>query len=835
VYHSDLSDPDSVRLIFTLQDSLGLCNAQQFVKVLYLFRPRKANLLTMKLDPICIGDTTDTIFVNTSFDTVGYWSCLSCNGSFTDTFSVKTQYVADTLDANQILELLWIAVDPNGVCLPDTAVITVRVDTFSIGQFPTVPIPDICAEDTTIPLQAVAITGVGFWTCPNCNGGFTLPLSGNSKYVSIRADGGDTLLITWNVVNGACDTVRYVDSLYVYKKPEGGLTSTVPLQLCVGVSSSPLPGYLVAGTGSGHWVDPTGMGSFHPDSSQPNAQYRPDTALFSGVDSVYFLTWEIWNGPCDTQRYDLQVDLYKPPYGIFSLANDTLCAGASTGPLGAFVQAPNTGQWYTPNGSGYFTSVTNPNAAYQSAFADSGKTILLAWVIDNAACPPDTLWDSLYVKTSGFGVAFRDTLICSGDTIQLFAFGMNFYSWSPNSATLISNPYVPDPYVFPSDTTIYVVTGRDTFGCEISDTVKVWVKPKLPLVVSNDTTICFGDTVPLFVSGATSVIWSPDTFLTNNTSLSPLAFPSYTITYMVKGLVPNGCWSDEQVTITVKPTPAPIVVANDVCMGYGQLLYTLNDTLCAQKNWFRGDRNAVRSYGPPYDSTHPLFYGSTNTIMPPTDSLGTFTYTVVCVSADGCVGMDDATYTVHPVPVANFYAIYPPTGDTVNTVPYANPTVQFINTSIGAVKFLWDFGDPLSGPFNTDTTASPTHTFVGAGPHTIVLYVENSLGCSDLEVKSNYITVLEQDYYFPNAFSPNGDGVNDRFRPLPADGTARILLFEIYDRWGNKVFETTSNQGWDGNTNDGKPLDPGVYSYKCIIDLDSRGPKVYTGYVTLIR
>jgi len=99
----------------------------------------------------------------------------------------------------------------------------------------------------------------------------------------------------------------------------------------------------------------------------------------------------------------------------------------------------------------------------------------------------------------------------------------------------------------------------------------------------------------------------------------------------------------------------------------------------------------------------------------------------------------------------------------------------------------------------------------------------------------NYIYVLDQEYYFPTAFTPNGDGVNDYFRPLPYRTDTKIILFEIYDRWGKTIYSTTDPQGWDGNDAKGRPFAPGAYSYKCIIELAEGFRKVYTGRISLIR
>jgi gliding motility-associated-like protein len=85
----------------------------------------------------------------------------------------------------------------------------------------------------------------------------------------------------------------------------------------------------------------------------------------------------------------------------------------------------------------------------------------------------------------------------------------------------------------------------------------------------------------------------------------------------------------------------------------------------------------------------------------------------------------------------------------------------------------------------------------------------------------------------PNAFSPNGDGENDMLYVL-GDGVT-MLNFIVYDRWGEKVFETMSlSAGWDG-TFRGKELDPAVFSYYMNVTFVDGTSKIEKGDITLIR
>jgi large repetitive protein len=121
---------------------------------------------------------------------------------------------------------------------------------------------------------------------------------------------------------------------------------------------------------------------------------------------------------------------------------------------------------------------------------------------------------------------------------------------------------------------------------------------------------------------------------------------------------------------------------------------------------------------------------------------------------------------------------------------------------------------------------------IGYGTYTIV--VKDAFGCKGTKTASMPAVNCCQ-LYLPNAFTPNGDGVNDKFIPFgPAD--YNIEQFEIFDRWGNKVFATINNsESWDGTFKNIK-LDTDTYfyifKYKCLYD---NSIKILKGDVILMK
>jgi gliding motility-associated-like protein len=104
---------------------------------------------------------------------------------------------------------------------------------------------------------------------------------------------------------------------------------------------------------------------------------------------------------------------------------------------------------------------------------------------------------------------------------------------------------------------------------------------------------------------------------------------------------------------------------------------------------------------------------------------------------------------------------------------------------------------------------------------------------NQINPKDTLINQVNIDSCIPNIFSPNGDAKNDYFKPLCPD--LDIALFCIYNRWGEKIFETTDkNIGWDGNFNN-QPQQSGVYFYLIKYRHKKWGLKILKGDITLIR
>ena len=187
--------------------------------------------------------------------------------------------------------------------------------------------------------------------------------------------------------------------------------------------------------------------------------------------------------------------------------------------------------------------------------------------------------------------------------------------------------------------------------------------------------------------------------------------------------------------------------------------------------------------------------------------------------------------TVYPDPIAEFTF-------TPNATTILNPKISFINQSVGASSFVWDFGDK-NDSVNT-TALHPEHTYADTGLYCIKLIATSADGCVN-DVTHCLIVSPEYTFFIPSAFTPNGDGLNDVFLPKGL----YILTFDmsIFDRWGEPIF--TSNdlyKGWNGTANGGTLLcQQDVYVYKIKISYSNPDnpnsilKKEYVGSVTLVK
>jgi gliding motility-associated-like protein len=423
-------------------------------------------------------------------------------------------------------------------------------------------------------------------------------------------------------------------------------------------------------------------------------------------------------------------------------------------------------------------------------------------------------------------VSMNDT-ICYGDTAQVYATASGGspaynYFWVGASGSSFSGggPHT----VMPTTSTMYTALVLDNNGCSAGPlNMYIFVKPPLSIIAS-DTAICAGDAALIYGttsggnSGPYTYSWS-NSIATQSQSVTPPAGSTIT-NYIVT--VSDGCSAPVSDTSTVTLNPGSIGVLlglpNEGCEPL-TVLFTAGSNNGVSYFWNFGDGNT----------------GSGSMISNTYLNDGIYDVSVTITTAAGCTTVIDsiAYVTVYPNPTAAFTA-------SPNPVSSLSPLVSFTDQSIpgtGATitSWNWDFGNPTSTT-DVSTNQNPSYQYSGNGSNTVTLIVTNSYGC--VSTVTEVVEVIDDFvFYAPNAFTPNGDGVNDIFLPKGIGYDINSFSLMIFDRWGNLIYTTDDyNEGWDGKANHGSEMAQiDVYVWKVSLTDNQKHMHKYIGHVSIVK
>lgn len=184
----------------------------------------------------------------------------------------------------------------------------------------------------------------------------------------------------------------------------------------------------------------------------------------------------------------------------------------------------------------------------------------------------DTVTQSVIVNPTTPIVAANDRTICRGQQTQLGVTGTGVtYSWAPLDNTL-SCTTCPSPIAKPLTSTMYFVTGTNSFGCTYTDSIYVRVAQPIDVTITGRDTLCIGESTQLTASGATSYIWSPSAGLSATNIATPIATPNLTTRYRVIGFDAHNCFQDTAyITVAVGKIPT-INLGPDKTLSTGTLV-----------------------------------------------------------------------------------------------------------------------------------------------------------------------------------------------------------------------------------------------------------------------
>ncbi len=411
-----------------------------------------------------------------------------------------------------------------------------------------------------------------------------------------------------------------------------------------------------------------------------------------------------------------------------------------------------------------------------------------------------------------------DTTICQGQSVPVMLEfqGQGDISWEP--AENISCTDCLDPVLSPLFTTVYTVKAQEG-ECTGEASVSVVIRPLPVFALSPDREICEGAGTNVRLNSATDgtsdYSWtsSVDSGFSSMEALLSVS-PDETTTYTLTAT--NECGSvGGPVTIEVVPISMVELEGASACLGNAVTLTANGTAPDGVTEIFSWTVN-----GEPTGN-------NANTLTLNPDE--TVDVTVNYVYGDNC-GTDSETVTV-TVFDNNFPVNL--TSDPIDTV-YSGETLTLTANTIVAdqqvTTYTWT-GLGVDGQTTTQNQTSGVPT--GDQPENLVYEVEvtTNQGCSG--TGTIVIALVPNEARVPNVFTPNGDEVNDVFRVYYNARQFSIRQFRVYNRWGQLVFESNDNTGWDG-TFKGQPAASDAYIYQIAYEI---GGELVTlkGDVTLLR
>jgi len=452
----------------------------------------------------------------------------------------------------------------------------------------------------------------------------------------------------------------------------------------------------------------------------------------------------------------------------------------------------------------------NHGFIWNRLFSSAGNMQVKLKVTDMNSCS-DSSFSMVYINPKPIALA-TFTAKCEGELAVLTDLTVGNYtstwvyrSTTSNDSVLFLVPLVQNELV--------KLRVQSDSGCFDSTTLSLTFGAK-PLVTFSMTGNC--PDVPVVFSSSVISVDPINSYrwFENNAPLSSLqsfnkSYPdkaTYTIKLVAE--TDKGCSDSSIQVLNILDKPVLTVTKQDVCEGADIVIAAniqLIDHSVSQVNWLFNNKN---------------FSGLniTDTIQ----TAGYYPFVISITSSANCVF--NAHYRdsvrVFPKAVAKFTP-----NPRLSTLK--KPDVSFENGSQFGGIWLWDFGDD-----SKSSSQNPIHRYDDTGKFLVTLWANNSFNCPDSTMDT--VIMRPQLYCFnPNAFTPNGDGLNPGFIPY-CDGYVTFNM-KIWNRWGQLVYQTSDYKAWNGKDAEGNDAMEGVYVFEAIMKDSNNELKIIRGSFTLIR
>jgi gliding motility-associated-like protein len=476
--------------------------------------------------------------------------------------------------------------------------------------------------------------------------------------------------------------------------------------------------------------------------------------------------------------------------------------------------------FYWDFGDGVNSTAQNPSHFYNSYGTFTPKLYLIGpgGCIDSAQATVN-----LYDPNATTKIIFSPSSACNSLNVNFnlttppgFKFKLNFGDGAIDSSqqTALTHFYSTPGNYFP-----YVVLS-DKFGCDAAvGSGRVNVYGSLPVFDKNRKEFCDNGEVffvnyTLHNDPIVSTVWDFGDGATS-TATDPSHIFNGAGTYIVKLTVTtqNQCTNFTTDTIRVYKTPDLSIAGKDtICINSAESftgVLTLPDSTI-QWQWTLGNGNSSQIQSPTTTYTN----------------VGNYNIQVIATNKLGCADTASHSVNVVPLPTAS------PVSDPVTIISGASAPLN-MNYVGPIVSYNW------MPPAHLDCTACPQPV---ANPQFTTDYrvqIQDRYGCKNSGGVTVKVICNGQNFFIPNTFSPNGDGVNDVFY-LRGSGLFRVKSLMIFNRWGEVVFENREfpvndpASGWDGNYK-GRKAKPDVYVYQVEIICSNGEIIKYSGNIALIQ
>lgn len=641
-------------------------------------------------------------------------------------------------------------------------------------------------------------------------------VTGNTFDPAVAGLGTHDITYTYNIIgNSIGQTVAFEDDFGTDKGWTGygtGGWARAAAAASSGCSGSAGPAADHTQNGN-NFIIGTYIGACYPNSLGANNFLTSPVINCTGFTSVQLDFWR-WAG-CESSSYDkIQVDVYNGTTWVNVWQNSATFSDAAwtQQTINVSTQANN-----------------NPNFRVRFGIGPTdGSVVYIGWNIDDLIITgtgpvSDTLCSFTTTATTEVLPApvalfsMTDTVCINENATITFtgtASTTATYTWDFNGGTVVSGggqgPYLVSWPADGTKTVSLTITENGCVSAIYEENIIVlpsnnplcacWTPP---VTILADTNTCINQAIIVSSQGGASSFNYNWDFASGNVASGSGGGPysvswsnagNYTITLTVTD---SACFPfDTSLTVSVQSLP--------------QVSTTSVNEICGQ-----GNGSATATGGTSY-----LWSNGANTATMSNVSAGTYTVTVT----EGiCSGTATASIGNVPGPTASF---------SVNSHSQSimDGPFEFTDMSMGATTWEWNFGDN-----GVSTAQNPSYSYSGSGTFTVTLTVTDNNNCSDEAYTSLYVYDL-YTIYFPSAFSPDGDGLNDFFGPFGLGIDNNQYEMHIFDRWGKEIFTTNDvNHYWDGKICDSnkEPI-PGIYTYKVTYNETGGKRKSVMGTVLLL-